>query len=139
MKQKKLTADRTKRAKAIAKAGGFEAALESGSLPQYADVTLSEAVVLGLVRQSVTRFLAIFGHGSTEMGEVLRVYEGEGVLKTYAVRHETEAAHAASALRWVTGEKAAVVTSIGPGAMHALSGSLVSLSDGLGVWFLLGD
>lgn len=139
MKQIKLTAERTGRAKAIAKAGGFDEALGSGTLPQYADVTLSEAIILGLIRQGVTKFLAIFGHGSTEIGEVLRVYEGKGIVKTYAVRHETEAAHAASALRWVTGEKAAVITSIGPGAMHALSGSLVPLSDGLGVWFLLGD
>ena len=50
-----------------------------------------------------------------------------------------DASHAAMALRWVTGEKAAVVTSIGPGALHALAGSLVPASDGLGVWYLLGD
>ena len=139
MNFEKLTEDRKKRAKAIAVAGGFDAALESGKLPQYADITLSETVILGLLRQGVTKFIAIFGHGSTEIGEVLRIYEGEGVLKTHSVRHETEAVHAATALRWVTGEKAAVVTSIGPGALHALSGSLVPLSNGLGVWFLLGD
>ena len=55
------------------------------------------------------------------------------------MRHEIEAVHAATALRWVTGEKAAVVTSIGPGALHALAGALVPLSDGIGIWFLLGD
>jgi 3D-(3,5/4)-trihydroxycyclohexane-1,2-dione acylhydrolase (decyclizing) len=32
-----------------------------------------------------------------------------------------------------------VVTSIGPGALQALAASLVSASDGLGVWYLLGD
>ncbi len=139
MNFKKLTEDRVKRAKAIAVAGGFDAALESGNLPQYADITLSETIILGLLRQGVTKFIAIFGHGSTEIGEVLRIYEGEGVLKTHSVRNEIEAVHAATALRWVTNEKAAVVTSIGPGALHALSGSLVPLSNGLGVWFLLGD
>ena len=63
----------------------------------------------------------------------------EGLLKSYCVRHETAASHAATALRWVTGEKAAVVTSIGPGALHALAGSIVPASDGIGVWYLLGD
>jgi 3D-(3,5/4)-trihydroxycyclohexane-1,2-dione acylhydrolase (decyclizing) len=42
-------------------------------------------------------------------------------------------------LNWICGEKAAVVTSIGPGALHALAASLVPASDGLGVWYLLGD
>jgi 3D-(3,5/4)-trihydroxycyclohexane-1,2-dione acylhydrolase (decyclizing) len=39
----------------------------------------------------------------------------------------------------VTGEKAAVVTSIGPGALQALAASLVPASDGIGVWYLFGD
>jgi 3D-(3,5/4)-trihydroxycyclohexane-1,2-dione acylhydrolase (decyclizing) len=139
MDRETCTENRRGRAKAIAGAGGVDKALQSGALPRYADVTLSEALVLGLLRQGVTKFLAIFGHGSTEVGEVLRIYEEAGVVKTYAVRHETEAVHAASALRWVTGETAAVVTSIGPGAMHALAGSLMPLSDGIGVWMILGD
>jgi 3D-(3,5/4)-trihydroxycyclohexane-1,2-dione acylhydrolase (decyclizing) len=42
-------------------------------------------------------------------------------------------------LRWVTGEKAAVVTSIGPGALQALAASIAPRSDGVGVWYLLGD
>jgi 3D-(3,5/4)-trihydroxycyclohexane-1,2-dione acylhydrolase (decyclizing) len=108
-------------------------------VPQRIDTTLSEAIVLGLLRQGVTRFLCVLGHGSTDVGEVLRVYADAGLLETYNVRHETEASHAATALRWVTGEKAAVVTSIGPGALHALAGSLVPASEGLGVWYLLGD
>lgn len=137
--QEKITQERAQRAQAIKGAGGIEEALDAGTLAQYADITLSEAIVLGLIRQNVTTFLGIFGHGSTEVGEVLRVYEEEGLVKTYPVRHETEAVHAATALRWVTGKKACVFTSIGPGAMHALAGSLAPLSDGLGVWFLLGD
>ncbi|MFI6481737.1 thiamine pyrophosphate-binding protein [Nonomuraea sp. NPDC050663] len=134
-----MTAERVARAAAIARAGGFEPALDSGELPRRADVSMAEAVVLGLVRQGVTRFVAVHGHGSTELGEVLRVYEDAGVLRTFAVRHETEASHAATALRWVTGEKAAVVTSIGPGALQAMAGSLVAASDGVGVWHLYGD
>ena len=133
------TEGRAARAQAIAAAGGVNQALATGALPQYADVTLSEAIVLGLLRQDVRRFVGIFGHGTTEVGEVLRVYEAAGVVRTYAVRHEAEASHAAAALRWVTGEKAAVVTSIGPGALHAFAASLAPASDGLGVWYLFGD
>jgi 3D-(3,5/4)-trihydroxycyclohexane-1,2-dione acylhydrolase (decyclizing) len=134
-----LTAERVARAAAIARAGGFEAALAGGDLPRRVDVTLAEALVLGLLRQGVTRYVVVLGHGSTELGEVLRVYEEAGLVRTFAVRHETEASHAATALRWVTGEKAAVVTSIGPGALQAMAGSLVAASDGVGVWHIYGD
>lgn len=131
--------ERAARARQIAEAGGIEAALAAGALPRRVTVTLSEAVVLGLLRQDVRRFVVVLGHGSTEIGEVLRVYESAGLLRTYPVRHETEASHAATALRWVTGEKAAVVTSIGPGALQAMAGSIVAASDGVGVWHLYGD
>ncbi len=139
MNLEKLSKARDARAKAIAKAGGIEEALDSGALPKFIDTTLSELIVLGLLRQDVRRFLCVLGHGSTEVGEVLRIYERAGVLRTYNLRHEGEAAHAAAALRWVSGEKAAVVCSIGPGPLQAIAASLVAASDGLGVWFLLGD
>jgi len=110
-----------------------------GKWPKQADLTLSEAIVLGLIRQNVRIFLSVLGHGSTEIGEVLRIYEQEGLVKTYGVRSEISASHAAAALRWVTGEKAAVVTSIGPGALQAMAASIAGASDGLGVWYLFGD
>jgi 3D-(3,5/4)-trihydroxycyclohexane-1,2-dione acylhydrolase (decyclizing) len=134
-----VTAQRQARAAVIAAAGGIDEAVRSGKLSRQIDVTLSEAIVLGLIRQDVRRFIGIFGHGSTEVGEVLRVYEDAGLVKSYSVRSEIEAVHAATALRWVTGQKAAVFTSIGPGAMHALAASLAPLSDGIGLWLLLGD
>jgi 3D-(3,5/4)-trihydroxycyclohexane-1,2-dione acylhydrolase (decyclizing) len=134
-----LTDRRYAHARAIAKAGGLDEAIAAGTLPRRLDTTLSEAIILGLLRQGVKRYFAVFGHGSTEMAEVLRIYGEAGVIKTYAMRHETAAAHAATALRWVTGEKAAVITSIGPGALHAMAGSLASSSDGVGVWHLYGD
>src|SRR5665648_1705 len=109
------------------------------NLPRHLDLTLSEALVLGLIRQGVKTFFSVFGHGSTEVGEVLRVYQEAGLVKVCGVRSEIEASHAATALRWVTGEKAAVVTSIGPGALQALAASLVPASDGIGVWYLFGD
>lgn len=103
------------------------------------EVSLAEATVLGLLAQDVRRFVGVLGHGSTDLGEVLRVYEAAGALRMHAVRNEVEAAHIATALRWATGEKAAVITSIGPGALQALAGSLAAASDGIGVWHLYAD
>src|ERR1700722_17057993 len=112
------------RAAAIRQPGRLGEALVQGASPKLIDTTLSEALVLGLLKQGVRKYLAIFGHGSTDLGEVLRVYEAEGVTRTYNFRNEVEMAHAATALRWQYGETPAVVTSIGPGAMQALAGSL---------------
>ncbi len=116
------------------------AAIKKQGLPGgKADLTLSEALVLGLLKQGVKVFYSVFGHGSTEVGEVLRIYHEAGLLRVYGLRSEIEASHAASALRWITGEKAAVVTSIGPGALQALAASIMPVSDGLGVYYLFGD
>ena len=115
------------------------AAFAGNALPDRLDLTLSEALVLGLLRQEVRTFFTVFGHGSTEVGEVMRVYQEAGQVRVYGLRSEIEASHAATALRWVTGEKAAVVTSIGPGALQAMAASLVPASDGIGVWYLCGD
>jgi 3D-(3,5/4)-trihydroxycyclohexane-1,2-dione acylhydrolase (decyclizing) len=134
-----ILSQRTARAGVIAGAGGLEAALDIGLISGRQDITLSEAVVLGLLRQDVHTYFAVFGHGSTDVAEVLRVYQGTGLVKVINLRNEIEASHAAAALRWVSGEKAAVVTSIGPGALQALSASIVPASDGLGVWYLFGD
>lgn len=131
----RLTRQRAEHAAALA--ASVKAA--ANALPRRWDLTLSEALVIGLLRQGVRAFLVVLGHGSTELGEVLRIYQEAGLLRVYGVRSEIEASHAAAALRWVTGEKAAVVTSIGPGALQALAASLAPASDGLGVWYLLGD
>ena len=126
------------RARAIVKAGGLERALAKG-LPKLIECTLSEALVLGLLKQGVRKYFAIFGHGSTDLGEVLRIYEDEGATRTVNCRNEVEMAHAATALRWQYGELSAVVTSIGPGAMQAFAGSLAAASNGVGVYHIYGD
>lgn len=123
----------------IAGAGGFDAALASGLLSRKVRVSLSEALVLGLMRQGVTKYFAIFGHGSTAIAETLRIYEAHGLLRTWQFRNEVEMAHAATALRWAYGETCAVVTSIGPGALQAMAGSLAAASNGIGVYHLYGD
>jgi 3D-(3,5/4)-trihydroxycyclohexane-1,2-dione acylhydrolase (decyclizing) len=137
--QAEITHMRVERAQAIAHAGNLNSALAEGRIPRRIDTTLAEALVLGLLQQDVRTYFGVFGHGSTEIGEVLRIYSEAGIVRIFPVRHETEASHAAAALRWVTGEKAAVFTSIGPGALQALAGSIVPASDGLGVWYLFGD
>jgi 3D-(3,5/4)-trihydroxycyclohexane-1,2-dione acylhydrolase (decyclizing) len=127
------------RARAIHDAGSLQAALQKGALPKLIEATLSEALVLGLLKQGVRKYLAIFGHGSTDLGDVLRIYEEEGVTRTFNCRNEVEMAHAATALRWQYGETPAVVTSIGPGALQAFAGSLASASNGVGVYHIYGD
>jgi 3D-(3,5/4)-trihydroxycyclohexane-1,2-dione acylhydrolase (decyclizing) len=127
------------RATAIAAAAGLAPARASGALPARADISVAEAVVLGLLGLGVRTYICVLGHGTTAFADALRTYEKHGVVRTMAVRHEAEAAHAAAALRWVTGEKAAVVTSIGPGALQALAASLAAASDGIGVWHIYGD
>jgi 3D-(3,5/4)-trihydroxycyclohexane-1,2-dione acylhydrolase (decyclizing) len=127
------------RASAIREAGSIEVALAQGTVPKLVEVTLSEALVLGLLKQGVAKYFAIFGHGSTDLGNVLRLYEEEGVTRTVNCRNEVEMAHAATALRWQYGERAAVITSIGPGAMQAYAGSLAAASNGIGVYHIYGD
>ena len=127
------------RARAIHKAGGIDAALAQDGVPKLVEASLSEALVLGLLKQGVHKYFAIFGHGSTDLGNVLRIYEEEGVTRTVNCRNEVEMAHAATALRWQYGELCAVVTSIGPGAMQAFAGSLAAASNGVGVYHIYGD
>lgn len=127
------------RAQAIAEAGSLHAAVETGALSAVMDITLSEAVVLALLKQGVRKYFAIFGHGSTDLGEALRVYEEEGVTRTINCRNEVEMAHAATALSWQYGEVCAAVTSIGPGALQAMAGSLAAASNGVGVYHIYGD
>jgi 3D-(3,5/4)-trihydroxycyclohexane-1,2-dione acylhydrolase (decyclizing) len=131
--------ERIERAQLIARHGSINAAVQSKAMPQFQDISLSEAIVMGLYNQGVRKYVGIFGHGTTDIAEVLRVYEEQGLVKTFNVRHETAAAHAATALKILTGETAAVITSIGPGAMHAFAGSLCAASNGAGVYHLYGD
>lgn len=127
------------RARWLAQGGGLEKVLETGALESPLALPLAEALILGLMRQGVTKFLALFGHGSTSVAEVLRIYEGAGLVRTWQCRNEIEMSHAATALRWIYGEPSAVVTSIGPGALQAMAGSLAAASNGVGVYYLLGD
>jgi 3D-(3,5/4)-trihydroxycyclohexane-1,2-dione acylhydrolase (decyclizing) len=127
------------RAAAIARAGSLASALEQGLLPARVSVSLSEGLVLGLLRQGVSKYLAIFGHGSTDLAEVLRVYSAAGVTQVFNFRNEVEMAHAGTALAWAWRETCAVVTSIGPGALQAMAGSLAAAANGVGVYHIYGD
>ncbi len=131
--------ERKNRASIIASSGGVNEAIANGSIGEYIDLSVSEAIILGLLKQGVTKFLSVFGHGTTDIGEVLRIYQEAGLLKVFNVRSEIEASHAATALRWISGEKAAVIASVGPGPLQALAASIVPLANGQGVWYLLGD
>jgi 3D-(3,5/4)-trihydroxycyclohexane-1,2-dione acylhydrolase (decyclizing) len=101
--------------------------------------TVSQGLIEGLIKQGVKKFFVVLGHGTTDLGEALRITSMSEQISVIPCRNEIEATHGATALRWVTGEAVAVVTSIGPGALQAVSASLVAASNGIGVWFLLGD
>ena len=128
-----------KRAQWFKSHGGVNAVVEAGLLSNTVSMGLTEVLVLGLIRQGVTKFLMILGHGSTEFGETLRVYESAGLVRGFQFRNEVEMAHTATALRWVYDEPCAVVTSIGPGALQAMAASIVSSSNGVGVYHIYGD
>lgn len=127
------------RAAWIVARGGLEAAVSAGLLSGVLTLPVVEALVLGLMRQGVTKYLAIFGHGSTALAEVLRAYEAKGLVRCWQFRNEVEMGHAATALSWVYGEVPAVVTSIGPGALQAMAASIAAASNGVGVYHLYGD
>jgi len=130
---------RASRAAWLAQQGGLEAAIDKGLLSQVISLPLTEALVWGLLRQGVSKYLMILGHGSTELGETLRIYEEAGLVKGFQFRNEVEMAHVGTALRWVYDEPCAVVTSIGPGALQALAGSLAAASNGVGLYHIYGD
>ncbi len=117
-------------------AGGAEAV---AALDPRPELTLSEGLVLGLLHQGVTSYFAIFGHGSTDLGEILRIYTEAGATEVFNCRNEVEMAHAATAHAWVHGRTPAVITSIGPGALQAMAGSLAAASNGVGVYHIYGD
>lgn len=127
------------RARRIAECGVVDAALLAEGASPLIEVSLSEALVIGLLKQGVTHFFAIFGHGSTDLGEVLRVYAEAGAISVVNCRNEVEMAHAATAHAWQYGRTPAVVTSIGPGGLQAMAGSLVAASNGVGVYHIYGD
>jgi 3D-(3,5/4)-trihydroxycyclohexane-1,2-dione acylhydrolase (decyclizing) len=127
------------RAAAIRAHGTLDAALAAGAVPTPVDVSVVEGLLLGLLRLGVTKYLTIFGHGNTALGEVLRVYQEQGVVRVFQCRNEIAMAHAATALGWHYRETPAVLTSIGPGALQAFAGSLSSASNGVGVWHLYRD
>ena len=127
------------RARAIRQASTLGKALADGTLEKATELSLSEALVLGLLKQGVTTFFAIFGHGSTDIANILAIYDAEGVTRTINCRNEVAMAHAATALRWTYGETPAVITSIGPGALQAMAGSLAAASNGVGVYHIYGD
>ncbi len=137
--QATVEAEARGRAAAIAQAGGVEAALSSGALPEIVTVPLVEALVLGLLKQGVRKYLAIFGHGNTALAETLRIYEEAGVTRAWQFRNEVAMAHAATQLSWQYGEISAVVASIGPGSLQAFAGSLAAASNGVGVYHIYGD
>ena len=69
------------RAAAIAAHGSVLAAVDAGALAPAVTVPLVEAVLLGLFEQQVRSYVGVLGHGSTAIGEMLRVYSEAGAVR----------------------------------------------------------
>ena len=74
-----LVKERSAHANAIRKAGNLQSAIEKGLIKNTVDTTLSEALLWGLLQQNIFCFFTVLGHGSTELGEVLRIYHDTGL------------------------------------------------------------
>jgi 3D-(3,5/4)-trihydroxycyclohexane-1,2-dione acylhydrolase (decyclizing) len=72
--------------------GGAEAAAASGLLSEVVELPLVEALLIGLMRQGVTKYLVLFGHGSTAVAEMLHIYESHGLVRCWQFRNEVDAA-----------------------------------------------
>lgn len=127
------------RATSLANARSVAEAFETTEFRDLTEWPVTEALIAGLIKQGVKKFLAIFGHGSTALGDMLRIYEEAGAIRVFQFRNEVEMSHAGTALRWIYDEPCAVITSIGPGALQALAGSLTSASNGVGNYYIFGD
>lgn len=73
------------RAEFVARYDDVDAALAAGGIEMPIETSLSEALVIGLLKQGVTHYFAIFGHGSTDLGNVLRIYSEAGVVRKSVV------------------------------------------------------
>ena len=63
-----ITQGRIQRASVVARLGSLTTAIEQGVLPKRLGLTLSEAIVLGLLQQGVKGFFSVFCHGFTGVG-----------------------------------------------------------------------
>ena len=58
---------RIARAKILMNHPDLETAIASGAMEQFQDISVAEAIVLGLLRQGVNTYIGIFGHGTTDI------------------------------------------------------------------------
>ncbi len=63
------------RADTIKRYSSLQKSILSNHMPQFQDVSVSEALVLGLLNQGVSKYIGIFGHGSTDVADILSIYE----------------------------------------------------------------
>ena len=87
-----LAQTRQERAQQIASAGGIGVLGPPHRLPRY-----PRRSSWGFGCKASGPFFCVFGHGSTEIGEVLRIYQDAGLVRVCGVRSEIEASHAAAA------------------------------------------
>ncbi len=100
-------------------------------------LTGGQVVAKSLIRNSVPWVAGIPGHGCLGLVDAFRG-EREN-LPVYLVRHEQSAVHMADGYFRVTGDPAAVFTSIGPGALNLAVGLGTAYVDSTAVIALIGE
>jgi len=100
-------------------------------------LTGGQIVAKSLVRNKVPWVAGIPGHGCLGLVDAFR--EEKANLPVYLVRHEQSAAHMADGYYRVTGDPAAVFTSIGPGALNLAVGLGTSYVDSTAMISFIGE
>lgn len=85
-----LTRINTTRDALFEQTGIVENAIKFGALKKHLDLFVSEALSPGKLRKGVRNYISMFGHGSTEIAEVLRIDQQTGLVNVHNVRNEIE-------------------------------------------------
>jgi len=99
--------------------------------------TGGQIVAKSLVRNKVPWVAGIPGHGCLGLVDAFRKEQGN--LPVYLVRHEQSAVHMADGYYRVTGDPAAVFTSIGPGALNLAVGLGTAYVDSTAMLSFIGE
>ncbi len=99
-------------------------------------MTGGQMIVDHLIAEGVRYVFAIPGHGNTALLDAFVDRQDE--ITVLPAMHEQGAAHMADGYYRATGEIAAVITSMGPGATNALTGVATAYGDSIPLLFIAG-
>ena len=102
-------------------------------------MTGGEYIVDAMIRMGIEYVIGIPGHGCLAVFDALRERVAKGEIRYIQARQEMSAVHLADGYYRASGRPAAVLTSIGAGAVNAALGIATSYVDSTPVLVLTGD